>query len=420
MFTTVVLSILGTALAALITFILLKRRSTPTFHVSVADGHDFRTLLPALAGLTGGVVFRQNAVTVLEDAAIFDSMLADIGRARQSVHFETFVWTDGELAELVADRLLAARQRGVRIRLLLDAVGANAADTERLRRLEEAGVELGIYRKLRPWNILKMNHRTHRKLLIVDGRVGYCFGHGVADQWYKASKGEPCWRDTGVRLEGAAVAGLQQVFFQNWMETTRRAPLEPDTFAEPVEAGAVDVHVISSAPEDYHSNVGLIFTLVMAAAQREVLIANPYFVPEADFIDCLRKAIERGVRVRLMLPGKGTDSPFVALAGKYLYPELVAAGVELYEYQPTLCHQKVVVADERWCHVGSTNLDARSLELNAEVSVGIECTETARQLKAAFEQDLGNCRRIDAASLARAPWYVRIGAACAYRFHAQL
>ena len=306
------------------------------------------------------------------------------------------------------------------MRLLLDAVGAHAADTERLQRLKDAGVELGIYRKLRPLNILKMNHRTHRKLLIVDGRIGYCFGHGVADQWYKASKGEPCWRDTGVRLEGAGVAGLQQVFFQNWMETTRRAPLEPDNFPEPGEAGDVPVHVISSAPEDYHSNVGLIFTLVMAAAQHEVLIANPYFVPEADFIDCLASAIERGVTVRLMLPGEGTDSPFVALAGKYLYPLLVTAGVEIYEYQPTLCHQKIVVADERWCHVGSTNLDARSLELNAEVSVGIDCPETARQLKAAFERDLEKCCRIDAKTLAGSPWYERFGAACAYRFHAQL
>jgi cardiolipin synthase len=417
---TLILGIAGTALAAVVTFILLKRRSTPSFHVSVAEGHDLQSLLPAIAGLTGGVVFHNNAVRVLEDAEIFRSMLEDIDNARHSVHFETFVWSDGELATLVAEHLVAAQLHGAHVRLLLDAVGARAARMECLRGLEDAGGEVGIYRQLRPWNVLKMNHRTHRKLLIVDGRIGYCFGHGVADQWYRASKGEPCWRDTGVRLEGAAVTDLQKVFFQNWMETTRRAPIEPDAFPVPADSGKVDVHVISSAPEDYHSNVGLIFTLVMAVAQREVLIANPYFVPEAEFIDCLAKAAARGVRIRLMLPGAGTDSPFVALAGKYLYPRLIEAGVELYEYQPTLCHQKVVVADERWCHVGSTNLDARSLELNAEVSVGIDCPETARALKTAFEKDLQECRRIDAAVHAGTPWYERVGAACAYRFHAQL
>lgn len=416
----VALGVGATALVALTLIILFKRRSTPTFHISGADAHELPTLLPALAGLTGGVVFRGNTVTVLQDEAIFQSMLEDIDAAERSIHFETFVWTDGELAALVADRLGQANKRGVKVRLLLDAVGANEADSGRLRRLEKDGIELGIYRKLRVWNLLHMNHRTHRKLLIIDGRIGYCFGHGVADQWFRSTKGEPCWRDTGVRLEGPAVAGLQQVFFQNWMETTRCAPLEPDAFPASATPGDVPIHVISSAPEDNFSNVGLIFTLIMAAAKKEVLIQNPYFVPESDFIDCLEKATERGVRVRLMLPGTKTDSPFVALASKHLYPNLIAAGVELYEYQRTLCHQKIVVADERWCHVGSTNLDARSLEINAEVSVGIDCADTARVLKEAFEKDLEDCRRIDAAQFAKTRWYERAGAALAYRFHGQL
>jgi cardiolipin synthase A/B len=415
-----VFAVLGTALVALIVVVLYKRRSTPTFHISVAEGYELEELMPALAGLTGGVVFHGNSVSLLQDAAIFQAMLDDIDKAERSIHFETFVWSDGELAARVARHLVGATRRGVTVRLLLDAVGANKAATERLAMLRDEGVEVGIYRKLKPWNVIHMNHRTHRKLLILDGRIGYCFGHGVADQWFKATHGEPCWRDTGVRIRGAAVAGLQQVFFQNWMETTRCAPVDPDAFPPQDEAGDIDVHVISSAPEDYFSNVGLIFTLIMAAAKDEVLIQNPYFVPETDFVDCLRKAIERGVRVRLMLPGEGTDSKFVALAGKHLYPALVDAGVELYEYQPTLCHQKIVVADERWCHVGSTNLDARSLEINAEVSVGIHCPETAKALKAAFESDLDDCRRLDADVLRRVPWYKRWAASVAYQFHGQL
>lgn len=415
----VIISILGTALLATILVILFRRRSTPHFDVTVTE-NDLQKVLPALAGLTRGVVFRNNAVSIHQDAEIFSAMVEDIDAASHSIHFETFVWSKGKLAALIVTKLIAAAARGVKVRLLLDAVGSQDADQAQLAALRDGGVMVALYRELRPWNLFRINHRTHRKLLIVDGRIGYCFGHGIADQWYQPSGGERCWRDTGVRLTGPAVAGLQQVFYQNWLETTHSVEVDPRAFPGPEEEGTVDVHVVSSAAGDNFSDVSLIFKLVLAAARSEVLIQNPYFVPEADMLEAIRQAAERGVRIRLMLPGKETDSPFVALAAEHLYPQLLAAGVELYEYGLTLCHQKIVIADERWCQVGSTNMDARSLELNCEVAVGIDCAETARLLKEAFEADLAHSRRLDKEDVAGRPWYRRWAAALAYRLNGQL
>jgi cardiolipin synthase len=366
------------------------------------------------------VVYRSNEVSLLQDDNIFETMLDDIDAAHGAVHLETFVWSDGVLVQRLVERLCAAVTRGVTVRLLIDAVVASAANSERLQKLRDGGVELAVYRPIRPWNILKMNHRTHRKLLIVDGTIGYCFGHGMADQWYKPSDGSCCWRDTGVRIRGPAVNGLQQVFFQNWMETTHCAPLDTSAFPANNEMGNADVHVVSSAPGDSFSDVALIFLLVMKAARKEILMQNPYFVPEKDLVACMAEAVSRGVRVRLMLPGEKTDSPTVTRAGRHLYQDLVEAGVELYEYQRTLCHQKIAIVDDFWSHVGSTNLDARSLELNAEVSVGIASPDIAAELKEAFAKDLEHCRRIESSDLAAMPQHQRWLNALAYQLHDQL
>ena len=335
----VLLSIALTAFAALVVFILLKRRNIPAFDIANPDGLGIGELLPALAGVTRSTLYHGNEVAVLQDTEMFAAMFEDMQAAAETIHLETFVWSDGDLAEEVTRRLAARAAAGVAVRLLVDAVGAGAASAECFDRMRAAGVEIGVYRPLRPWNVLKMNHRTHRKLFIVDGRIGYCFGHGIGDEWYRPGPGGRCWRDTGVRVRGPAVTGLQQAFFHNWMEVTHQAPLVPSLFPEPAAAGDADMHIVSSAPGDSFSDVALIFMLAMAAAQRSILLQNPYFVPDDGMLGWLQEAARRGVRVRLMLPGGRTDSPFVAAAGRHLYAGLVEAGVELYEYQPTLSHQ---------------------------------------------------------------------------------
>ena len=240
-----------------------------------------------------------------------------------------------------------------------------------MQQLRDAGVELAEYCRPRWWNLRRFNHRTHRKLLIVDGAIGYTFGHGIADQWLGDGEDEDHWRDTAVRLEGPVAGALQSVFMENWIEETHCVPAGDGCYPRLEHKGDVAAHVVSSASEEVGSKVALLYTVAIASARKEVIIQNPYFAPDDGVCELFAKMVKRGVAVHLMVPGRKTDSPFVRIAGSHLYRTLLEAGVRVYEFEPTLPHQKIVIVDRIWSHVGSTNFDARSLALNEEVGVGI-------------------------------------------------
>jgi cardiolipin synthase len=281
-------------------------------------------------------------------------------------------------------------------------------------------VKLAHYCKPRWWNWRRFNHRTHRKLLVVDGRIGYTFGHGVADQWLGNGDAAETWRDTAVRIEGPVVHALQSVFAQNWVEETHRVLGTPACFPELEPRGNVPVHVVSSATGDAVSAVAMLYTMAIATARREVLIQNPYFAPSDGVVELFAMMVKRGVAVHLMVPGKHTDSPFVRRAGCNLYDALLEAGVRVYEFEPTLLHQKIVVVDELWSHVGSTNFDARSLALNEEIGVGLLDAGIAAELKQAFSRDLTRCRELELEQWRRRPVYDRVYERFAYLLHEQL
>jgi cardiolipin synthase len=253
------------------------------------------------------------------------------------------------------------------------------------------------YRPLRLSNLGRLNGRDHRKLAIVDGRVGFAFGHGIADQWLGSAQDRDHWRDTGVRVEGPIVGALQSAFTENWVEETGEVLYGERYFPRLQAAGTSQAHVAYHFQHGSVSAVDLLYRLTFAAAQRELLIQNPYLVPDKDVLELLGRAAARGVDVRLMLPGEVTDSQTVRHAGHHLYAGLLRRGVRIYEYQPTLNHQKVMVVDELWSHVGSTNLDNRSFESNDEVSLGIVDPAIAAELRAAFFADLRHCVEVDLA-----------------------
>lgn len=374
--------------------IVRRRRHTSLLELDLDRLPRLQDGLATLAGQTGASVHRGNSAEVIQNGALFDAIERDIRAAKLTVHLETFVWSAGALERGLVDLLCAKAAEGVGVRLLIDAVGASQADTSRLRRLHEAKVELVVYRPPRKWNLRRLNHRTHRKLLIVDGCIGYTFGHGIADQWLGQGDGPDHWRDTGVRLEGPAVHGLQSIFMAHWVEETHRVPCGDGCFPALVEKGSVDAHVVKSDAGEVVSSVALLYTLAIACARQEVIIQNPYFVPGRGVVRLLKMMVERGVRVHLMVPGGQSDSPFVRRASCYLYAGLLEAGVRVYEFLPTLAHQKVVVVDGVWSHIGSTNFDARSLALNEEAGVGLLDESVAAQLKQAFEADLKQCREV--------------------------
>ena len=414
------ISSVSTVLVCGLAILLTRGRGTPYLELKPDEYPSMEDALPMLAGLTESAVHEGNTAAVFQNGAIFPAMLADIAAAEHSVHLETFVWSKGEVETLFVDALSERARAGVSVRVLLDSMGAIEASEQELERLRRNGVKVSSYCKPAWWNIGRFNHRTHRKLLVVDGRIGYAFGHGVSDQWLGDAGDPEHFRDTGVRLEGPVVHGLQSVFAQNWVEETHCLPGSAESFPVLEPRGDISAHVVSSASGDAVSSVAMLYTVAIATAQREVLIQNPYFAPNDGVVELFAMMVKRGVQVHLMVPGEHTDSPFVRRAGCNLYAALLEAGVRLYEFEPTLLHQKVVVVDEIWSHVGSTNFDARSLALNEEVGVGILDAGIAAELKAAFNEDLRRCHELKLEQWRRRPVFDRAYERFAYLLHEQL
>jgi cardiolipin synthase A/B len=408
------------AVIAMLAFMLTHRRRTPYLHLQLDELPALHEGMQALAGLTGGAVYEGNSCSVLQNGALFPAMLADIEAARCTVHLETFVWTAGEVERQFVDVLCSKARQGVKVRLLIDALGGSRATGERLQQLRDAGVQLTEYCRPAWWNLRRFNHRTHRKLLIVDGAIGYTFGHGIADQWLGDAEDEDHWRDTAVRLEGPVAGALQSVFMENWIEETHCIPAGDGCYPRLHPKGDVAAHVVSSASEEVGSKVALLYTVAIASARKEVIVQNPYFAPDDGVCELFAKMVKRGVAVHLMVPGKKTDSPFVRVAGSHLYCTLLEAGVHIYEFNPTLPHQKIVIVDRVWSHVGSTNFDARSLALNEEVGVGILDGQTAKELREAFEVDLRRSKELKLERWRRRPLWQRGYSWLAYQLHSQL
>ena len=411
---------LAGAVIALLCFMLTHRRLTPYLHLQLDELPPLHDGMQALAGLTGGAVYEGNSCSVLQNGALFPAMIADIQAAHCTVHMETFVWTAGEVERQFVEVLCSKARQGVKVRLLIDALGGSGATRARLQQLRDAGVQLAEYCRPRWWNLRRFNHRTHRKLLIVDGAIGYTFGHGLADQWLGDGEDEDHWRDTAVRLEGPVAGALQSVFMENWMEETHCVPAGDGCYPRLEHKGDVAAHVVSSSSEEVGSKVALLYTVAIASARKEVIIQNPYFAPDDGVCELFAKMVKRGVAVHLMVPGRKTDSPFVRIAGSHLYCTLLEAGVHVYEFEPTLPHQKVVIVDRIWSHVGSTNFDARSLALNEEIGVGVLDEQIASQLREAFEADLRRSKELQLERWRRRPLLERGYSWLAYQLHSQL
>jgi cardiolipin synthase len=365
-------------------------------HVRVPDIGRFEEALPSIANLTGSPVLGGNAVQVLQNGdGFFPPLFEDIARARQNINLETYVWWKGEICKQVAEALAAKARQGVEVRITLDATGSHKGDDDLFDMMKEAGVKISLYHPFRLGDLALLNNRTHRKIAIFDGRVAYVFGHGIAQEWTGNGQDAEHWRDTGVRLEGPIVNSVQAVFAQNWVDQTAEVLVGEKFFPRLPEKGSVRAHMTASAPRGGVSEMELLDKMAIATAQKELIIQNPYFIPDEELVDLLANAVKRGVRVRLMIPGNITDSSVVRHAGHRQFQILLDKGVEIYEFQPTLSHQKIMIIDGVWSFVGSTNFDDRSLDTNDEASVGLIDRQIAGELEAAFKADLVHCKRLD-------------------------
>jgi cardiolipin synthase len=358
----------------------------------------------ALGLALGPTVVGGNRVeTLLNGNRIFPSMLQAIRSARRTITFETYIYWSGEIGRLFAEALAERAGAGVRVHVLVDWLGGNKMEERFITLMENAGVEFRKYRPLRWYNLHRLNNRTHRKLLVVDGSTGFTGGVGIAEVWTGHGQDPEHWRDTHFRIEGPVVAQLQAAFMDNWIETTGTVLHGSEYFPELEPAGTDSAQLFSSSPTGGSDSMALMYLLAITAAERSIDLSSAYFVPDELARKALTDALARGVRVRIITPGKHMDAETVRRASRARWGPLLQAGAEIHEYQPTMYHCKVFIVDRQLVSVGSTNFDPRSFRLNDEASLNVYDAEFARQATEVFEQDLTRARRISLAEWERRP-----------------
>lgn len=352
-------------------------------------------LTPSMAGLTLGSAVGGNRVEVLENGVFFDELIAEIGGAAHSVHFETFLWKDGFLARRLADAFCARARAGVAVRILLDAQGSRKMGKEVARQLREAGCRLARFHPLKLKNIGVFNDRDHRKLAVLDGRVAFVGGHCITDDWLGDAEDGRHYADVSVRVWGPVVNSIQGAFSENWAGATGELFLGADVFPQLGPAGDLTIHTVFAKPEGSAPAVKILYHTAICCAKQRLWIQNPYFIPEAEAVKALGAAVKRGVDVRVLMPStSGSDNPIVQHAGHRQFEGLLRHGVRLYEYPHTLLHQKIMTIDSAWCAVGSANFDDRSFETNDEIMLAFVDPATAGTLDAIFGKYAGRAREI--------------------------
>lgn len=339
---------------------------------------------------------------------IFPPMLAAIRAAQKTITFETFIYWSGDIGREFAEALAERAQAGVKVHVLVDWVGSLKMDDELLDLMEDAGVELQKYHPLHWYHLARMNNRTHRKLLVVDGTVGFTGGVGIADEWLGDAQDADHWRDSHFRIEGPAVAHMQAAFLDNWMKTSGEV-LHGEAYFPPLQpVGEHYAQMFKSSSDEGSESARLMYLLSIASARKTIYIANAYFVPDDLSVETLVRALERGVKIKIILPGTRIDSEPVRRASRARWGDLLEAGAEIYEYQPTMFHCKVMIVDDVWVSVGSTNFDSRSFRLNDEANLNIYDREFAQRQIDIFEKDLKKSRQITHAEWQHRPWHEKL------------
>jgi cardiolipin synthase A/B len=388
--------LLGTVALLGIAIWSIKRHKDPHLELDTKESLD--TLIPSIAGISLGMPIRGNSVEIFQNGAFFDALLEDILAAKQTIHFETFLWKDGRLGRRMTEAFVRQARAGVKVRLVLDAVGCKKIGDSACEQMEAAGCQLAWYHPRTLKNIGVVAERDHRKLTILDGRIAWVGGHCIVDEWLGDGRNHDEVRDLSVRLRGPVVHAVQSVFSENWVEVTGRLFVGQDVFPPLEPAGEVEVHLASMKPEGSAPAVKILHHTMICCAQKRLWIQNPYFVPEPDAVHALAAAVKRGVDVRVMVPStEASDMPIVQHAAHRNFQELLDAGVRIFEYQTSLLHQKVMSVDGLWCSVGSSNFDDRSFETNDEITLGFHDTALARRLEEIFEADRKACIELNGA-----------------------
>jgi cardiolipin synthase A/B len=368
------------------------------------DSAEFRRSLDVL----GTEMVPHNRAVLLQNGdGFFPAMLQAIREARESVNMEMFIFDDGEVGTEFARALSEKAREGVEVRLLIDDYGSSLGALE--DQMKAAGVKVRAYKPLRIYTIYKIGNRTHRKILTVDGKIGFTGGVGIDDRWKGNARNPKEWRETMVQLEGPVVAQLQSIFMEDWVHTTGEVLHGNKQFPPLPAVGEVLAQAIASSRGDPSSMAKLLYYMGIQAARRTIWIENAYFVPDRQIRRGLVNAVARGVDVRIVVPGRHIDVPIVRMASRFHYGELLDGGVKIYEYRPTMMHNKVMVVDGIWSTIGSINFVNRSMKKNAEANVAIYDRAFAELVEKTIQEDLEKSEEFTKARWKKRGFLARLG-----------
>jgi len=364
--------------------------------IVVGEPSFFRTIEAHTdAPIVGG-----NSVEVLLNGdETFPVMLRDIAQAKTSITFAQYLYQDGSIARDLAQAFAERCRAGVKAAILLDSHGSGQAPSEIIEIMKSGGCHVEFFRRIDaagiifPWKLLRYNYRSHRRVLVIDGHIGFTGGYGISESWTGNGRTPEHWRDTNVRFEGPVVKFLQAAFAESWLETTGIAIGGDDYFPRLDSTGAITTQIVKSSPTGGSFQNYMLFLLSINAAKKSIFITNPYFIPDDVMTGALVKAAGRGVRVSILVPGE-IDSQLTYTTSRGHYGPLLLGGVEIYEYKASLLHAKTIVVDGVWATIGSTNFDNRSFALNQEINLTVYDSGTARRLEAIFADDLQYAQRV--------------------------
>ena len=397
--------------ALFLTWLVLVFLFTPgiNYHLSRRTSIHADDFLYTLQSTCQTALHHGNRVEILTNGPEFyPAMLDAIRSATRSVNMECYIFQPGRIADQFIEALSDRARKGVNVTVVVDAIGSFNLWGRPVRRLREAGCRIESYQRLLWYSLARINNRTHRELFIIDGRVAFVGGAGVADWWAYPTKGKRPWRDTMARLEGPVVAALQGVAAENWLECCGEILTGPEYFPDLQPAGKATAFVVKSSPSDRSTASRVAFQLLMEGADNHVHISTPYFLPDRAFRRALMDIARRGVAVTVIVPGRCTDQKWVRLASRRMWGHLLEAGVQFFEYRDTMTHAKILVVDEIWSVLGTTNIDNRSFEHNDEINVAVQDHAVATRLLQDYERDLQDSREVTIDEWRRRPLWEKV------------
>ena len=400
---------------------MVRRRVPMRYHMRHQFGVRDLAFVQTMHALTGTPLIEGNAVSVLKNGVrFFPSMLSAIRNAKKTINIEFYIYWDGEIGRVFAEALAERARAGVKVNVVLDAVGSAEMSEDLTLFMQRNGIAIEWYHPLRWYTLSRVNHRTHRKLLIVDGEIGFSGGVGIADEWQGDADSRDHWRETVVRVEGPVVTQMQFAFMDNWIKSRGELLTGLDYFPQTGKRGDCLAQVLKSSPSEGSSTAKLMYVVSIVSARQSIYINSAYFVPDSDTIRALEGAVRRGVDVRVIVPGETTDVPIVRQAGRLFYSQLLRRGIRIFEYLPTMMHAKTMVVDGIWTTIGSTNFDDRSFRHNDEVNVNIYDEPIAAQMEQMFFEDLARSEEITRPTWIKRSWMDRMKERVAGWFKEQL